>query len=136
MTKLGLEHRSTDAKPELFPVSRYLEELFTKSLLPPSVDCVCVPVSSGTSVRGGARVCIYIHTYIHTRAPGGIKAPSEQTQEVHWSRKQVQGTAAHSHSALGGPLFAVRINLGLLQRPKLGSHFRSEALTFKKLQSK
>lgn len=105
-----------------------------KPLLPPSVDWVWVSVSSETSFGGGACVCICIYTHIHPRAPRGIKAPFTQSQEVH--RKQVLGTADHSHSGFGGPLFAVRINLGLLQRPKLGSHLRSEALTFKKLQSK
>lgn len=88
-------------------------------------------ISSEISFGEGACVSIYIYTYIR-----GIRAPFTQTQEVQWSRKQVQGTADHSLSGSGGPLFAVRINLGLLQRPKLGLHLRSEALTFKKLQSK
>ena len=87
-------------------------------------------------------MCVYTHTYIHThththtRAPQGIKAPFTQDPGNELEQEAGAGSRPTAAVGFGGPLFAVCINLGLLQRPKLGSPLRSEALTFKKLQSK
>lgn len=64
MAKLGLEHRPPDAKPVLFPLSLYSEDLFPKSLLPPPVDWLCIFRQQWDKLWGRS-VYIYTHTYIH-----------------------------------------------------------------------
>lgn len=122
--------------PSFFHFPTTLRNYLPKSLLPPSVDWVCVPVSSESSFRGRAGIMyIYSHMHIHHRSwehQGSFHTNPGSALE----QEAGAGNSRPHHSGLGGPLFAVCINLGLLQRPKLGSHLRSEALTFKKLQSK
>ena len=150
MAKLGLEHGSPETQPACFPLSLYFEELFLQ--IPTATfsrleGCVYV-VSQWRDKHWGRGVCVCVcvcvcviihslkHTFMHTRNSLGMEAPFTQDPGNALEQEAGAGSRPTASVGFGGLLFAVCINLGLLQRPKLGSHLRSQALTFKKLQSK
>lgn len=120
----------------LFLLSLCLEGLFAQiSSATFSRLRVCIQSVLRQAVRE-ERVCVCSYVHIH-QSPTGHQGPLHtRPRTCTEAKKQVWEQQTDSRSGFRGPLFAVRINLGLLQRPELGLHFRFEALTFKKLQSK
>lgn len=66
--------------------------------------------------------CMCTHTYIYTRVPQGIKGQFHTRPRNAVEQKAGAGTTDLQLQWIRRPLFALRINLGLLQRPQLGLH--------------